>query len=87
MDEATGYYYDTWNYNHLKENISIFDFELTQEEMVAIDAMDGGLFLNYNPYGQQYGFVRKYKDWEGFQNWNNDNKMSILNRIKQKLFK
>ena len=77
----------TWNYDHLKENISIFDFELTQEEMVAIDTMDGGHFLNYNPYGQQYGFVRKYKDWEGFQNWNKENKVSILNRIKQKFLK
>lgn len=40
----------TWNFEHLKENISIFDFSLTEEEMACIDGLDGGVCLNYNPY-------------------------------------
>lgn len=59
----------TWDFNHLRENISIFDFALNDEEMALIDSMDKGKFLNYNPFGQQQGFVRKYKDWQGFKDW------------------
>lgn len=40
----------TWDFNHLKENISLFDFELTQDEMEMIDSLDQGKCLNYNPY-------------------------------------
>lgn len=39
----------SWNKFHLKENISIFDFELLPEEMVVIDSMDMGRYLNYDP--------------------------------------
>lgn len=35
---------------HIKENIDIFDFSLSQEEMHEIDALDQGKCLNYNPY-------------------------------------
>lgn len=40
----------TWNFTHLKENISLFDFYLTPEEMTHIDSLDQGKCLNYNPY-------------------------------------
>ena len=60
----------TWEEKHLKENIDIFDFELTQEEMSRIDLLDKGMFLNYNPLCAQEGLPRKYKNWEGFKEWN-----------------
>ena len=40
----------TWNFDRLKENISLFDFTLTEEDMSIIDSLDKGKFLNYNPY-------------------------------------
>lgn len=63
----------TWEEAHLKENISIFDFHLSADEMLAIDALNEGHFLNYNPLGAQEGLPRKYKDWEGFKDWNEKN--------------
>lgn len=39
----------TWESVHLKENISIEDFTLTPEEMLTIDSLDQGKFLNYDP--------------------------------------
>lgn len=39
----------TWDASHLKENISVFDFELSPEEMAAIDSLDQGRYLNYDP--------------------------------------
>ena len=56
----------TWNDIHLKENISLFDFALTDEEMIIIDSLDQGKFLNYNPYNAFRGLPKKYKDWKGF---------------------
>lgn len=41
----------TWNPAYLLENISLDDFELTKADMEAIDQLDQGRFLNYNPYG------------------------------------
>lgn len=35
----------TWDANHLKENISLFDFELTKEDMDIIDGLDQGKFF------------------------------------------
>ena len=40
----------TWDKNHLKENIDILDFQLTDQEMITIDNLDQGKCLNYNPY-------------------------------------
>lgn len=60
----------TWYPPHLKENIDIFDFELTKEEMTVVDSLDRGMFLNYNPYGQQQGFFRRVRNNEEFKNWN-----------------
>lgn len=37
------------SYNHQKENLEIFDFELTQEEMVAIDGININSRLRYDP--------------------------------------
>lgn len=48
----------TWNTNHLKENISIYDFELSSEDMLLIDSLDKGKFLNYNPYAT-YNLMQK----------------------------
>lgn len=56
----------TWDIRHLKENISLFDFSLTSEEMKIIDSLDRGEFLNYNPYTAFRGLPRKYKNWNGF---------------------
>lgn len=56
----------TWDYNHLSENINIFDFKLTSEEMAIIDGLDQGKFLNYNPYGLLKNVPKKYQGWTGF---------------------
>lgn len=58
----------TWEFNHLKENISLFDFELTNEDMVIIDGLDQGKFLNYNPYSSFVGHKKLRGDWKGFEN-------------------
>ena len=57
----------TWNLKHLNENISVFDFALTNEEMRLIDNLDKGHFLNYNPYSSLWGLPSKYKKWKGFE--------------------
>lgn len=56
----------TWDVNHLKENINIFDFELNEDEMAVIDGLDQGKFLNYNPYGLLKNVPKKYKGWTEF---------------------
>lgn len=68
----------TWYTPHLEENISIFDFELTDEEMKAVDSLDGGQFLNYNPFGQQQGFFRRVRNREEFKEWNAKHPSNIL---------
>lgn len=60
----------TWNREHLKENISIFDFELSTENMKAIDSLDKGEFLNYNIYSKLQYLPEKYKGWKDFKNKN-----------------
>ena len=60
----------TWEEKHLKENISIFDFSLSDEEMSLIDNLDQGKFLNYNPLCAKEGLPKKYKKWPGFNEWN-----------------
>jgi len=65
----------TWNEKKLWENISIFDFELTQEEMGVIDGLDQGHFLNYHPddtltkpwYVCRGQVPKKYQGWKGFE--------------------
>lgn len=57
----------TWDYAHIKENISLYDFELTEEEMTVIDGIDKGHFLNYNPYSAVKGYGKFFKAWGGFQ--------------------
>lgn len=52
---------------HLKENINIFDFELSAEEMSMIDKLDGGKFLNYDIYPKLQYLPEKYKNWKGFK--------------------
>lgn len=39
----------TWRHEHLVENISLGDFELSIEEMAMIDSLNEGKFLNYDP--------------------------------------
>ena len=58
----------TWVDAHLQENINIFDFELTPEEMATIDSLDQGKFLNYNPYSILFTLPKKYNTWKGFIN-------------------
>lgn len=64
----------TWNEKYLAENINIFDFELSSDEMAIIDSLDRGRFLNYNPYNtfkkpySSWGRLpKKYQDWKGFE--------------------
>lgn len=54
----------TWNFNHLKENISIFDFELSAEEMAVIDSLDEGKWLNYHPDRALHVVPDKYRGIE-----------------------
>lgn len=56
----------TWELAHLKENISLYDFELTKEEMAIIDSLDQGHFLNYNPYKAVKGYKKFFSNWSGF---------------------
>ena len=56
------------NPDHIKENISIFDFELTEEEMEQIRAMDQGedgryFNLNYDFMGGF--FMNPVREWDG----------------------
>lgn len=57
----------TWDFNHLKENMSLFDFDLTKEDMEIIDGLDQGKFLNYNPYWSFVGHKELRGDWKGFE--------------------
>lgn len=57
----------TWDVNHLKENIDLYDFELSKDEMELINSIDQGKFLNYNPYVTINYVPRKYRlQWAGF---------------------
>lgn len=68
----------TWFTPHLTENINIFDFELSNEEMNTVDSMDKGEFLNYNPKGQQQGFFRSIRNREEFKKWNETHHSNLL---------
>lgn len=61
----------TWHEPHMRENISIFDFELSPKEMDTVAALDRGKFLNYNNFNAQRMLPKKYRDWEGFKNPDN----------------
>lgn len=70
----------TWNEKYLAENIDLFEFELSTDEMAIIDSLDQGRFLNYNPYvafqkpfSSMGRFPKKYRNWNGFES---DNKKS-----------
>jgi len=39
----------TQNYNRLKDNIDIFNFTLTEEEVIAIDSINEDHRVRYNP--------------------------------------
>lgn len=58
----------TWYEPHMKENILIFDFELTPDEMDIVASLDKGRFLNYNNFNAQRMLPKKYREWEGFKN-------------------
>lgn len=51
----------TWDEKHLQENLELFDFALTEEEMNKISTLDGGKFINYVPYSGLYNLPRKYR--------------------------
>lgn len=62
------------NKGRLHENISIFDFILTDEEMQIIDGLDKGCFLNYKPEVTltkpcwvRGRVPKKYRGWKGFK--------------------
>lgn len=67
IDQGISIIPKTNNPKYLAENINILDIELTQEEKTYIDSMDGGKFLNYNPYITLKNLPRKYRNWKGFE--------------------
>lgn len=52
----------TWDSAHLKENIDIDGFSLTQEEMSTIDSLNEGKFLNYDPCPWVKKMPAKYRN-------------------------
>lgn len=56
----------TWDYTHLKENIQLFDFALSEADMNLIDSLDKGKFLNYDPYKSLKHLPDPYGNWNGF---------------------
>lgn len=56
----------TWYFEHLQENISIFDFELSDDEMASINTLDKGKFLNYNPYFEVKNIPKSFHDWDKY---------------------
>lgn len=58
----------TWDPVHLKENISIFDFDLSSEDIATIDSLDQGKFLNYDCYTKLQYLPKQYRTWTGFGN-------------------
>lgn len=54
----------TWVPRYLKDNISIFDFELTPEEMSIIDSMDLGHPLNYDSRATTKYVPKQYRDYD-----------------------
>ena len=77
----------TWNPDYLAENISIFDFELSEEEMSRVDSLNQGMYLNYNPLSAQEGLPRKYRHWEGFKEWDKYFQPKGLSKIIHRLIK
>ena len=57
----------TWDSIHLRENISIFDFNLSSKDMDAIDSLDQGKFLNYDCYTKLQYLPKEYRNWKGFE--------------------
>lgn len=62
------------NKDRLKENISVFDFSLNEEEMAIIDNLDQGKFLNYKPDVTltkpcwiRGRVPKKYRGWQGYE--------------------
>ena len=48
--------------SHLRENLHVFDFELTDEEMRRIAELEGPLFYRLNSEG---GMIWRFRDWIG----------------------
>lgn len=76
----------TWDKDKLKENINIFDFELSDTEMAKIDFLNKCRWLNYNPLGEQWWLPRHLRKWEGFKEWETYTDESLLVRKVKKLF-
>ena len=57
----------TWEQRFMLENISLWDFTISDEDMVTIDGIDKGKFLNYNPYTAKKGYEYYFKKWNGFE--------------------
>lgn len=74
----------TWNFDYLKENISIFDFELSEEDMAQINSMNQGRWLNYNSLGEQWWLPLHLRKWEGFKEWDNYCHRSALSKFMTK---
>ncbi|MBP5787609.1 MAG: aldo/keto reductase [Kiritimatiellae bacterium] len=53
----------TWDERHLCENVELYDFELSPEDMATIDALDRGKFLNYKPLSARVGYFKRLWQW------------------------
>ncbi len=58
----------TWHPAHLRENIELFDFELSDEEMALIDSLDQGRYLNYDPTMTVKYVPDKYRHYDQILN-------------------
>ena len=77
----------TWNHEYLKENISIFDFELSSDDMARIDSMNHERWLNYNPLGEQWWLPCHLRRWKGFDEWDSYVNRSVLSKYITKWFR
>lgn len=58
----------TWYEPHLKENISLYDFELSDEEMSIIESLNRGRYLNYDPTMTVKYVSDKYRHFDNILN-------------------
>ena len=55
--------------------------------MGVVDSLNRGLYLNYNPLSAQEGLPRKYKNWDGFKEWEKYYQPRGISKLIHKLIK
>lgn len=65
----------TWEIDKLAENINVFDFELSDDEIQVIEKMDKGKFLNYDPFPSFSQLPKRIsKNFKPYIDWKEINK-------------